>query len=462
MRIMATEQLHRAEDAECQCFWCRQDRPFELPESLAKAVLEGDLVIFAGAGISTESRMVVPQPLYVEMLAESKLDPRDGLSFPEVMTAYESAYGRVAMLERIKKHLDMVRSFPKLDGAAGRFHEELAGIFTLNEIVTTNWDDYFERKCGAQPFITEADWAFWKSSERKVFKLHGSISSPGSVVATQSDYDKCYQNLNEGLIGAQLKMMLATKTIAFVGYSLRDSDFVALYQLIKGKMGDLFPRAYFVSPDGGKPPLDFAQDMHVIRTSGVKFAETLKTAFSEEELVPDDRFEAAPYIRAVIGELHHKMVGDGEMREDPAMYLCACYQDGLTDAFDHQIANAPRGPYHHRCYSERLVDEVYLKLFEERAAEGQWETAAYIEGYIRGLEFLTASDEERKKLSPYYVPGIDEPLITWDDYKAAAAKLPHIEPEIFKYAKEEAERLAPGIVFHHLPFLFPRFSDDKK
>jgi hypothetical protein len=80
-----------------------------------------------------------------------------------------------------------VRSFPTIDREAGSFASELSSVFPITEIVTTNWDDYFERNCAAQAFVTEADWAFWKSSDRKVFKLHGSISNPGSIIATEDD-----------------------------------------------------------------------------------------------------------------------------------------------------------------------------------------------------------------------------------------------------------------------------------
>ncbi len=395
---------------------------------------------------------MVPLPLYFEMKAEAGIDPRTDLSFPEVMTAFEDAYGRAAMVERIKKHLDMVKSFPKLDQEAGSFHRELSGLFTVTEIFTTNWDDYFERECGAQPFLTEKDWAYWKSSDRKVFKLHGSISSPGSIVATQSDYEDCYRRLNEGLVGARLKMMLATKTVVFVGYSLSDSDLVALYELINGMMGEFMPRAYVVTPDDAELP-EVASEMHVIRTSGMEFLRTLKSAFSEEELVPDDRFEAIPYMRELVGAVHHRLVDEGEMRDDPAMYMCACYQDGLTDAFDHQMANAAKGPYHHRCHTERMISEVYADLYHKRVDEGAYETAAYIHGFISGLEFLIGDDSDRKELSPYYVYGMDGPLKKPEEYEAVAEKFAESEPTVYEYAKKKAAELEPGIVFHHLPFL---------
>lgn len=193
------------DEGACQCVLCKANHEFEMPDAVVEACHSGKLVVFAGAGISTESKPVVPRPLYLEMFLELELDPREPKTFPGVMTAFEQRHGRPALLQRIKKHLDYVRSFPNIDEEASRFHRELAGIYTISEIVTTNWDDYFEHHCGCQPFVTEKDWAFWKAGERKVFKLHGSLSNPASIVATEADYARCYRNLNQGLIGAQLK-----------------------------------------------------------------------------------------------------------------------------------------------------------------------------------------------------------------------------------------------------------------
>jgi NAD-dependent SIR2 family protein deacetylase len=427
------------------------NRDFDIPDAVIEACHEGKLVVFAGAGISTETRLVVPRPLHLEMLLElENNDVREVKPFAKVMSAYEREHGRPALLRRIKKHLDYVRSFPNIDGQASQFHRELAGLYTISEIVTTNWDDYFERDCGCQPFVTEEDWAYWKAGERKVFKLHGSLANPASIVATEADYARCYRNLNQGLMGAQLKTMLATKTVVFIGYSFSDRDFESLYRLMKRKMGDLLPRSYVVNPFAEELP-SFAGDMHLLQTSGVRFLAELKASFPGEELLAEERFEMIPYIRHIVRTLHHKMIEAGEMREDPAMFICACYQDGLMDAFDYIMANRNRGDFYHRCYTERMVREVYAELLEEKSEEGVWHTAAYVEGYINGLVFLVSDDASRKGMPVYFVPGYDGELLKPEEYAEVAPKLKELHPEAYSYALEQSARLAPGVVFQHMP-----------
>lgn len=448
---------HDPNAEKCTCLICASDRDFDLPPQLADACREGDLVVFAGAGISTESPVVVEQNFYVLVLLEvlewdEELTASGPPTFPQLMTAYEGRKGRHALLRRIKKHLDYVRSFPTIDAQAGAFHTELSTIYTITDIVTTNWDDYFERDARAQPFVTEADWPYRKTSRRRVFKIHGSVSNPGSIVATEDDYERCYRELNEGLVGASLKELLATKTVVFVGYSLRDSDFVALYDLMKKRMGDLLPRAYVVTLDENEPP-DVARDMHIIHTGGVRFLQELKAILPESCFVPDERFDHIPLMRELLSRIHTEhLVNKGEMSEDPAMLVCACYQDGLLDALDYIEANKGSGEFSHRCEVVDLLKH-YEGLREERERAGIWHTVAYIEGYINGLTFLIADDETRKKMPIFFVFGSEDDLRDPDAYEAAAKRFAEAAPDAYAQAKALADRLAPGVVFQHRPSL---------
>lgn len=40
-----------------ECAICSQNKPFDIPEEIVDAAIKGDLVVFCGAGISTEGKM---------------------------------------------------------------------------------------------------------------------------------------------------------------------------------------------------------------------------------------------------------------------------------------------------------------------------------------------------------------------------------------------------------------------
>lgn len=41
----------------CECAICKNNKPFTFPKEIIDAALDGELVLFCGAGISTESKM---------------------------------------------------------------------------------------------------------------------------------------------------------------------------------------------------------------------------------------------------------------------------------------------------------------------------------------------------------------------------------------------------------------------
>jgi NAD-dependent SIR2 family protein deacetylase len=212
---------------ECQCIHCALDYDFELPTELVKAAHARDVIIFAGAGISTEVPTVFPQTVMQSAVIRLGLEEQG--SFPEVIQAFVNEFGRTDFIQMVKAKFDYIDSFRSLRYDARKFHQELATMPYLEDIVTTNWDTYFEEECAATPFVTGEDIALWSMPGRRVLKIHGSMTNLGSIVATESDYQKRLEELGTNTMGALLKHMLVTRTIVFVGYSLKDWNFRRLY-----------------------------------------------------------------------------------------------------------------------------------------------------------------------------------------------------------------------------------------
>ena len=98
----------------------------------------------------------------------------------------------------------------------------------VTDVITTNWDDFFETECGFDAFVSDSDLPFWDASRRRVLKIHGSVRNLGSIVATEEDYQASFRRLNSGPLGAMLKTILSQKTIVYVGYSLSDENYIRI------------------------------------------------------------------------------------------------------------------------------------------------------------------------------------------------------------------------------------------
>lgn len=154
----------------CECAICKNNKPFTFPKEIIDAALDGELVLFCGAGISTESKNVLPYSFYTSI--KNELDVKDeSVSFSDLMQLYcNQPNGRKKLLKRIRERFNYISSFPELERQATAFHQELAQIYPIRTIITTNWDTYFEDYCGAIPLTIPEGFAILGRQFKMCFK----------------------------------------------------------------------------------------------------------------------------------------------------------------------------------------------------------------------------------------------------------------------------------------------------
>src|SRR5436853_5053344 len=118
------------------CDICQNAHPFTIPQHLYDELARGHVRLFAGAGISTESPLVLRHSFYTDVADELGIsEPSD--DFPALMTKMcNQPNGRIRLLSMIAQRFDAVTSFPEMFGAATRFHNALAPIFQISTIFT--------------------------------------------------------------------------------------------------------------------------------------------------------------------------------------------------------------------------------------------------------------------------------------------------------------------------------------
>ena len=434
------------------CDICKNNQPFDMPSDLLRAVIDRRVALFAGAGVSTETPLVFPTTLYDEVRTELSIS--DSPPFPELMQKYENQpNGRSKLLSLIRKRLEYLNDFIDVKIMATRFHEELATVPQIQEIYTTNWDDLFEEQCRAVPFVTAQDFAFWHLPQRKVFKLHGSISNYGSLVITTRDYDKCYTNLREGLIGSQLKVSLATKTILFVGYSLSDYDFQRLYSFVQKEMGRLLPHSYIVSLSDQTDRF-IRLGLHPILTDATYFMHALaKNLVEAGEMLAPDYPEYAIVTAQRLLEAHDSLFTNFPISRFPATVYAAAFQDGLDHGLKYIVSRSRSG---YASDKRNLLSSIHAYKEQERKAlsvRSFWD-AAYIEGFITGLEFPMLNMADRRNIPFYFIFGKGR-ILDIDDFKANIGNAANLHAESFESARKRIDKDGPEVLHtvHHRPFL---------
>ncbi|MEN9665528.1 MAG: hypothetical protein RLZZ326_1891, partial [Planctomycetota bacterium] len=328
----------------CSCAACKNNKAFDLPLGLLDAACNGQLVLFAGAGISTENKLAFPLSFYDDI--RTKLRLKDSLPFKEVMDEFcRQPNGRALMLNAIRSRFERAKLWPEITSACTRFHDVVARIPQIEDIITTNWDDFFEIACNAVPFVTGDDFIFWNTAGRKVFKIHGSVNNYGSIVATSEDYARLYEELRSGLVGSNLRMLLATRPVLFVGYSLRDAEFVRFYDLLRSEMRGMAPHAYIIAFDE-ESAIRFREiGITPIITDATYFMDNLRKHMVERGLLLDGgRFDGVRTKWADI-EARHNALSELDAGLAPAILYTSMFHDGMLAAFSHVFASQATGTF---------------------------------------------------------------------------------------------------------------------
>ncbi|MFZ2541754.1 MAG: SIR2 family protein [Gallionella sp.] len=226
----------------------------ELPEEIIQAGLNGELVLFVGAGASTLLGLPSWGTLAQEVL--HSLQKKRFLNFSELE--------QLRTLEP-KKQL----SIAKLIAAESEQELDLTIYFkgksegtsiykSINDIgcvcVTTNYDElltprYLDVKDGSETPKTVKRICNKKEFLSKhldepgtVIHLHGGISHPETMVVTTKDYLEHYDDPN---VQHFLGELFASKTVLFIGYGLDEAEILE-HILRRGSVKSTADRRRFV------------------------------------------------------------------------------------------------------------------------------------------------------------------------------------------------------------------------
>jgi len=138
------------------------------------------------------------------------------------------------------------------DSRPGETHKAFCEL-PFDLICTTNFEFLLERGYElvsryCRPVVEEDQLAIGNANHAvSLLKFHGDLHHPNRLIVTEEDYDGFIDQ--NPMFATFLANILITKTALFIGYSLDDSDFRQIWQLIKNRLGSLRRQAYTLSID---------------------------------------------------------------------------------------------------------------------------------------------------------------------------------------------------------------------
>jgi len=220
-------------------------------------------------------------------------------SGPAVASEFETRFGRVQLIEAIRKALHAGVAEP------GDAHKAFAEL-PFDTIYTTNFDLLLEDAFTVvkRPFrslVGELQMPFHGGPlTTSIVKMHGDLRHEEHVVATSEDYHKYLDTYP--VIATHLSALLITRTAFFVGYSLSDPDFQHVRQVVRSRLGRFERMAYVLEfKDLDEPSTDrYADNLHMItlRVGQGQSRDSLLAAFFREiqlsiDVRQAERFRAA-------------------------------------------------------------------------------------------------------------------------------------------------------------------------
>ena len=194
----------------------------DFPSPLLSALRDGELVVFAGAGVSMGEPACLPS---FKELAE-KIAQGTG----EVLQDGESEDHFLGRLHQkgVKVHKLAVRVLSRNNPKPTDLHRDLLRLYQKNgeqiRVVTTNFDLLFEEAAqdvvGTVPEVFRAPALPLGQDFNGIVHIHGDLEHPQGMVLTNKDFGRAY--LTKGWATPFLVEMFRNFPVLFVGYSHND------------------------------------------------------------------------------------------------------------------------------------------------------------------------------------------------------------------------------------------------
>lgn len=216
----------------------------DFPKEVLDALRNGELVIFAGAGVSRDKPTCLPDFKALKDKIIERTSHEQKVDEP-----LDRFLGRVER-EGVRVHEIVKEVFSKKDSGPNHYHNSIVKLFNDGKdlrIITTNYDPHFTtalEDSNMYPEIYKAPALPIGQRFRGLVYLHGCADSPANrLIITDSDFGRAY--MTEGWARRFLLGVYEKFTVLFVGYSYDD---LVLSYLTRG-LSSNDKRLYALAPD---------------------------------------------------------------------------------------------------------------------------------------------------------------------------------------------------------------------
>lgn len=208
-------------------------------DQIAGQMKQGDISVFAGAGLSVASGYVDWKKLLEPISKQLRLNANIDLT--EIAQYYKNKYERQGLNSLVFNQFDKV---PK-----NNENVNWLAKMPISEFWTTNYDDVIEQSVkkegkNVQVIVKQEDFKYHKTGrEVTIYKMHGDKDSPDDVVLTKEDYQN--YDSTRGVFTKLLSVELIRRTFLFIGFSFNDPNMERILSIAKQSLKGKSPQTHY-------------------------------------------------------------------------------------------------------------------------------------------------------------------------------------------------------------------------
>jgi hypothetical protein len=215
-------------------------------EEIIQKIRRSELILWVGSGFS--SLAGYPTGSKLVSIIKEELNPSEKQYFEKKFNLDEVAEEFVQIRSR-KELISILHEVFKKEPTNLMYHKMVSEIPQIQTIITTNYDKSFEHtyRNDIFPIISDEDFPAIPRNKISLYKIHGDIDVPNSIIITKSDYLNYYNKGKEDLIWNDIKSLISKYTILFIGYSFEDSNIKSIFEYILEKLGHMHKDSFLIT-----------------------------------------------------------------------------------------------------------------------------------------------------------------------------------------------------------------------
>lgn len=250
----------------------------ELFKKVRQILKEDGTVLFVGSGISAWSglpgwgKLLEDMAEYVDKCGKDSSGIRD---FKNTQPLIAADHGR-SQLTREQYHRFLKEEFhrEKRYSVPSQVHELLMNL-GVSCFITTNYDRLLENTLKQRHMLRRYQVVTNQEPDRCaqllsiksrnfIFKPHGDIEHPESIVLSNTQYDELYESGTRTYAYRALENLLVSRKIIFIGFGLTDPDFLRIMGRFRNEYKGPVSENYAIMPDVSPAQAQYWKDTYGI------------------------------------------------------------------------------------------------------------------------------------------------------------------------------------------------------